>query len=76
VSALPDGGRTLAWLGPGALTDQLLSERLAQAPDFPLRLAVDLRHCLLAAHGLVAARSREAAVLVQLKALHSAASSK
>lgn len=70
----PRGGRAVAWLGVAPLTDQLVSERLAQAPDFPAGLAIDLRHCLLAAAGGVAARSRAAAVLVQLKALHAALS--
>ena len=65
----PKGGRAVAWLGVAPLTDQLVSERLAQAPDFPSDLAIDLRHCLLVAAGAVKARSREAAVLVQLKAL-------
>lgn len=66
----PKGGRAVVWLGVAALTDQLVGERLAQAPDFPSDLAIDLRHCLLAASGAVEARSREAAVLVQLMALH------
>lgn len=66
------GGRAVVWLGVAALTDQLVGERLAQAPDFPAELAIDLRHCLLAAGDAVPARSREAAVLVQLKALHDA----
>ncbi len=70
----PKGGRAVVWLGVAPLTDQLVSERLAQAPDFPPDLAIDLRHCLLAAAGAVGARSREAAVLVQLKALHAALS--
>lgn len=65
----PKGGRAVVWLGVAVLTDQLVSERLAQAPDFPSELAIDLRHCLLAAGGVIPARSREAAVLVQLKAL-------
>lgn len=69
----PRGGRAVAWLGVAVLTDQLVGERLAQAPDFPPDLAIDLRHCLLAAHGVVPVHSREAAVLVQLKALHAAA---
>lgn len=68
----PKGGRAAAWLGVAALTDQLLGERLAQAPDFPPDLAIDLRHCLLTVHGVTPARSREAAALVQLKALHRA----
>ena len=66
----PKGGRAVVWLGVAVLTDQLVGERLAQSPDFPSDLAIDLRHCLLAAGGAVAARSREAAVLVQLKGLH------
>ncbi|MCB0003704.1 MAG: hypothetical protein KDI12_09750 [Anaerolineae bacterium] len=68
----PKGGRAVVWLGVAVLTDQLVGERLAQAPDFPADLAIDLRHCLLAAGGTVEARSREAAALVQLKALHDA----
>ena len=66
---LPKGGQALALLGEAVLTDQLVSERLAQLPDFPPDSALALRHCLLAMHNATAPRSREAAALVQLKGL-------
>ncbi len=41
------GGKAVARLGVAALSDQLLTERLAQRPDFPADLAIELRHCIL-----------------------------
>lgn len=65
----PEGIRANKLLGVAALSDQLLVERLAQAPDFPAGLAVDLRHVVLAAADPEKAQSREAAVLAQLRRL-------
>lgn len=65
----PRGGKALARLGVAALSDQLLVERLAQRPDFPADLAIDLRHCILASHDPALARTREAAVLATLRNL-------
>ena len=65
----PRGGKALHRLGVAALSDQLLAERLAQRPDFPADLAIDLRHCILAAHDPALARTREAAVLAALRGL-------
>jgi hypothetical protein len=55
------------------LSDQLLAERLAQRPDFPADLAIDLRHCVLAAGDSALARTPEAAVLTALRGLYTAA---
>ncbi|HSN76726.1 MAG TPA: OB-fold nucleic acid binding domain-containing protein [Anaerolineae bacterium] len=66
------GGKAVARLGVPALSDQLLAERLAQRPDFPADLAIDLRHCVLSAGDPALARTREAAVLAALRGLHSA----
>jgi 3'-5' exoribonuclease len=66
------GGKAVARLGVAALSDQLLGERLAQRPDFPADLAIDLRHCILAAFDPALARTREAAVLAALRNLHAA----
>lgn len=68
----PRGGKAVARLGVAALSDQLLAERLAQRPDFPADLAIDLRHCILAAFDPALARTREAAVLAALRNLHAA----
>lgn len=65
----PRGGKAVARLGVAALSDQLLAERLAQRPDFPADLAIDLRHCILAAADPALARTREAAVLAALRSL-------
>jgi 3'-5' exoribonuclease len=66
----PRGGKALIRLGVAALSDQLLIERLAQRPDFPADLAIDLRHCILAADDPALARTREAAVLAALRGLN------
>jgi len=66
------GGKAVARLGVPALSDQLLAERLAQRPDFPADLAIELRHCILAAADPAQARTREAAALAALCALHAA----
>lgn len=68
----PDGIRAGKLLGVPALSDQLLVERLVQAPDFPPGLAVDLRHAVLAARDPGQAQSGEAAVLAQLRRLQEA----
>jgi 3'-5' exoribonuclease len=65
----PRGGKASARLGVAALSDQLLVERLAQRPDFPVDLAIELRHCILAAHNPALARTPEAATLAALRAL-------
>jgi 3'-5' exoribonuclease len=65
----PQGGKAVARLGVAALSDQLLAERLAQRPNFPADLAIDLRHCILAAPDPAQARTREAAVLAALRSL-------
>jgi 3'-5' exoribonuclease len=65
----PRGGKAVARLGVPALSDQLLVERLAQRPDFPADLAIDLRHCIQAAPDPALARTREAAVLAALRNL-------
>ncbi len=65
----PRGGKAVARLGVAPLSDQLLAERLAQRPDFPPDLAIDLRHCILAAGDPSLARTREAAVLAALRSL-------
>lgn len=74
TAALTDlrGGKAVARLGVAVLSDQLLVERLAQRPDFPPDLAIDLRHCILTASDPAQARTREAAVLAALRALHAA----
>jgi 3'-5' exoribonuclease len=69
----PRGGKAITRLGVAALSDQLLVERLAQRPDFPADLAIELRHCILASHDPTLARTREAAVLAALRALLAAA---
>jgi hypothetical protein len=66
----PRGGKAVARLGVAALSDQLLAERLAQRPDFPADLAIDLRHCILTAADPALARTREAAVLAALRGLN------
>lgn len=71
----PRGGKAVARLGVPALSDQLLAERLAQRPDFPADLAIDLRHCILAASDPALARTREAAVLAALRSLLAAVNS-
>jgi 3'-5' exoribonuclease len=63
------GGRAVARLGVPTLSDQLLAERLAQHPDFPADLAIELRHCILAAGDPAQAHSAEAAVLATLRGL-------
>lgn len=63
------GGKAIARLGSAALSDQLVTERLAQRPDFPTDLAIELRHCILAAGDPALARTREAAVLAALRGL-------
>jgi 3'-5' exoribonuclease len=63
------GRKAIARLGVAALSDQLLAERLAQRPDFPADLAIDLRHCILSAGDPAKARTREAAVLAALRGL-------
>jgi 3'-5' exoribonuclease len=63
------GGKAVARLGVPTLSDQLLAERLAQRPDFPADLAIELRHCILAAGDPALARTREAAVLAALRGL-------
>lgn len=68
----PHGGRAVARLGVAALSDQLLAERLAQRPDFPPDLAIDLRHCIVAAGDPPLARTREASVLAALRSLYGA----
>jgi 3'-5' exoribonuclease len=68
----PHGGKAVARLGVPALSDQLLAERLAQRPDFPADLAIELRHCILAAGDLAQAHTREAAVLAALRGLYAA----
>jgi 3'-5' exoribonuclease len=68
----PLGGKALARLGVPALSDQLLAERLAQRPDFPADLAIELRHCILAATDPALTRTREATVLAALLSLHQA----
>ncbi len=68
----PRGGHALARLGVGALSDQLLTERLAQRPDFPAGLAIELRHCILAADDPALARTPEASVLAALHGLRAA----
>jgi 23S rRNA maturation-related 3'-5' exoribonuclease YhaM len=65
----PQGSKAVARLGVAALSDQLLAERLAQCPDFPADLAIDLRHCILSAGDAAQARTREAAVLAALRSL-------
>ena len=60
----------MARLGVDALSDKLLAERLAQRPDFPADLAIDLRHCIRAAADPAMARTREAAVLAALRGLN------
>jgi 3'-5' exoribonuclease len=70
------GGKAVARLGVAALSDQLLAERLAQRPDFPADLAIELRHCILAASDPAQARTREAAVLAALRSLNAAVSSR
>jgi len=72
----PRGGKAVARLGVAALSDQLLAERLAQRPDFPVDLAIDLRHCILAAFDPAQARTREAAVLAALRSLNAAVNSR
>ncbi len=69
----PRGGKAVIQLGVPALSDQLLVERLAQRPDFPPDLAIDLRHCILAAGDPSLARTREAAALAALRNLLAAA---
>jgi 3'-5' exoribonuclease len=71
----PHGGKAVARLGVAVLSDQLLAERLAQRPDFPADLTIDLRHCILAAPDPAQARTREAAVLAALRSLLAAANS-
>lgn len=66
------GAKAVAWLGVPALSDQLLTERLSHRPDFPADLAVELRHCILAAASPATARSREARVLIVLRQLQTA----
>ena len=72
----PRGGKAVARLGVPALSDQLLAERLAQRPDFPPDLAIDLRHCILAASDPSLARTREAATLAALRGLYAAVNSR
>ena len=74
VQAVPggNGAKAVALLGVPALTDQMLTERLSHRPDFPAGLAVELRHCILAAANPATARSREARVLVCIRQLQSA----
>ena len=74
VQAVPggNGAKAMVWLGVPALSDQLLTERLSHRPDFPAGLAVELRHCILAAANPAAARSREARVLVCICQLQTA----
>lgn len=72
----PRGGKAAARLGVAALSDQLLAERLAQRPDFPADLAIDLRHCILSAGDAAQARTREAAVLAALLGLNAAVNSR
>lgn len=66
------GNKAVAWLGAAALSDQLVSERLSQQPDFPPDLAIDLRHAILASGDASAARSPEALALARLKELQAA----
>jgi 3'-5' exoribonuclease len=71
----PRGGKAVARLGVAALSDQLLAERLAQRPDFPADLAIDLRHCILSAGDPAKARTRESAALAALRGLLAAVKS-
>lgn len=66
------GAKAITWLGVAVLSDQLITERLAQMPDFPTDIALRLRHAVLAAHGTVQPQFREAAVLVALRDLRAA----
>lgn len=70
------GSKAVAQLGVAALSDQLLTERLAQRPDFPADLAIDLRHCILTAGNPALARTREAGVLAALHTLLDAVTDK
>jgi 3'-5' exoribonuclease len=72
----PQGSKAVARLGVAALSDQLLVERLAQRPDFPADLAIDLRHCILAASDPALARTHEAAVQAALRRLLTAVNSR
>jgi 3'-5' exoribonuclease len=72
----PLGGKAIARLGVPALSDQMLAERLAQRPDFPADLAIDLRHCILAAADPTLAGTREAAILATLRNLLDAVNGK
>ena len=72
----PRGGKAVARLGVATLSDQLLAERLAQRPDFPDDLAIDLRHCILTAADPALARTPEAAVLAALRRLLTAVNSR
>jgi 3'-5' exoribonuclease len=66
------GAKAVAWLGVPALSDQLVAERLSHRPSFSADLAVELRHCILAAASPATARSREARVLISLRQLQTA----
>ncbi|MCS6843728.1 MAG: OB-fold nucleic acid binding domain-containing protein [Caldilineales bacterium] len=57
----------LSLLGPAALSDQAIAERLAQMPDFPAELALRLRHAVRAAWEPACAQTPEAATLAALR---------
>lgn len=63
------GVRALAQLGATVLSDQLVTERLAQMPEFPAHRALALRHLIHSADQPARAQTREAAVLASLRAL-------
>lgn len=65
--------RTLAWLGLATASDELLTERLRQMPDFPADLAVWLRAAMQCVTQPSPALTREGATLAALLALHTAA---
>lgn len=68
------GQKAVDWLGRPALSDQFLTERLGQLAEFPADLALRLRHASLTADNPEATRTREAAVLAQLRQLQAALS--
>ncbi|MER2598810.1 MAG: hypothetical protein ABTQ73_04775 [Caldilineales bacterium] len=62
--------RSLSWLGVAQLSDDLISERLAQMPDFPAALSLHLRDAVRYAHHPEAGHTSEARALAALIGLY------
>lgn len=68
----PAQPQAISLLGPAALSDQAIAQRLAQMPDFPADLELRLRHAVRAAWEPACAQTAEAVALVGLRQLRAA----